>query len=213
MASALPNRPELMEEVRLARNPREREKFDNLAELFAVLTTLQCLEKAYIRDTVTAKEYTSNCSRLLAQYKSAFRQVKSDDYPDVETFCRKYKLECLAALERIREDRPITVKDDKGNTIKLVSSTVSLFITIMDQLRMDIRTMDDIYPLMKDLHDDLNCLTILPPDFEGLSKVEKWFKVLQQMEAGDELSEEQRDKMAFDLNTSYAAFDKIVQQA
>ena len=92
MASALPNRPELMEEVRLARNPREREKFDNLAELFAVLTTLQCLEKAYIRDTVTAKEYTSNCSRLLAQYKSAFRQVKSDDYPDVETFCRKYKL-------------------------------------------------------------------------------------------------------------------------
>ena len=178
-----------------------------------MLTTLQCLEKAYIRDTVTAKEYTSNCSRLLAQYKSAFRQVKSDDYPDVETFCRKYKLECPAALERIREDRPITVKDDKGNTIKLVSSTVSLFITIMDRLRMDIRQMDDIYPEMKDLHDDLNCLTILPPDFEGLVKVEKWFKVLQQMEAGDELSEEQSQQMVFDLNTSYAAFDKIVQQA
>ena len=51
----LDNRPELMEEVRLYRNPREREKFDNLAELFAVINTLQCLEKAYIRDSVKNK--------------------------------------------------------------------------------------------------------------------------------------------------------------
>ena len=51
----LDNRPELMEEVRLYRNPREREKIDNLAELFAVINTLQCLEKAYIRDSVKNK--------------------------------------------------------------------------------------------------------------------------------------------------------------
>ena len=49
------NRPELMEEVRLYRNPREREKVDNLAELFAVINTLQCLEKAYIKDSVKSK--------------------------------------------------------------------------------------------------------------------------------------------------------------
>ena len=65
-------RPELMEEVcsknrnpnlkvfcpmqvRLYRNPREREKIDNLAELFAVINTLQCLEKAYIKDSVKNK--------------------------------------------------------------------------------------------------------------------------------------------------------------
>ena len=66
--SSVDNRPELMEEVkflqillnsvecdqtlsqvRLYRNPREREKIDNLAELFAVINTLQCLEKAYIK--------------------------------------------------------------------------------------------------------------------------------------------------------------------
>ncbi len=38
-----------MEEVKLYRNPREREKYDNQAELFAVINTLQCLEKAYIK--------------------------------------------------------------------------------------------------------------------------------------------------------------------
>ena len=56
------NRPELMEEVRLYRNPREREKMDNLAELFAVINTLQCLEKAYIRDSVKNKvNIASSC--------------------------------------------------------------------------------------------------------------------------------------------------------
>ena len=37
------------------RNPREREKMDNVAELFAVINTLQFLEKAYIRDSVKNK--------------------------------------------------------------------------------------------------------------------------------------------------------------
>ena len=41
--------------MRLYRNPREREKIDNLAELFAVINTLQCLEKAYIKDSVKNK--------------------------------------------------------------------------------------------------------------------------------------------------------------
>ena len=49
------NDPFLCSQVRLYRNPREREKIDNLAELFAVINTLQCLEKAYIRDSVKNK--------------------------------------------------------------------------------------------------------------------------------------------------------------
>ena len=146
MASS--ERPELMEEVRLSKNPREREKYDNLvstlylkfskyikiwlgfgryekialnkvvlnrlflfqAELFAVLSTLQCLEKAYIRDSVGAKEYTANCKKLLVQYKAAFKQVQGEEFPSVEKFVKKYRLDCPAALERIKEDRPITIK-------------------------------------------------------------------------------------------------------
>lgn len=65
--AAFGNRPELMEEVKLFRNPREREKYDNLAELFAVMSTLQCLEKAYIKDCIPSREYTAACSKLLVQ--------------------------------------------------------------------------------------------------------------------------------------------------
>jgi len=213
MASSISSRPELMEEIKLARNPREREKFDNLAELFAILTTLQCLEKAYIKDCVPAKEYTSHCSKLLMQYKTAFRQVKSDEVPDVDTFCRKYRLDCPAALERIREDRPITIKDDKGNNGKLIAEIVALFITTLDKLRMDIKSMDELYSDCKDLCDNLNTLSILPSDFEGRIKVEKWLAILKDMNVSDELSDEQVREMIFDFDAAYAGLNKILHQS
>lgn len=73
---------ELNEEAKLYRNAREREKYgikrnytyyknekksyssfnfryDNMADLYAVINTLQCLEKAYIKDSVTGIDCTS----------------------------------------------------------------------------------------------------------------------------------------------------------
>jgi ESCRT-I complex subunit VPS28 len=132
---------ELYEEVKLYRHAREREKYDNMADLFALISTLQNLEKAYIRDCVTPKEYTASCSKLLVQYKIAFKLVQGEDFPTIESFVNKYRLDCHAALERIREDRPITIKDDKGNTSKCIADVVSLFITIMDKLRLGIKAM------------------------------------------------------------------------
>lgn len=89
-----------------------------MADLYAVINTLQCLEKAYIKDSVTAKEYTAACSKLLVQVKAAFKQVQSEEYPTIEKFTGQFKLDCPAAMERIKEDRPITIRDDKGNTSK-----------------------------------------------------------------------------------------------
>lgn len=204
------SRPELMEEVRLYRNPREREKYDNLGELFAVINTLQCLEKAYIKDCVGANEYTKNCSKLLVQFKAAFKQVQSDEYPNVDTFMRKYRLDCPAALERIKEDRPITVKDDKGNQSKLIADTVALFITAMDKLKLDVRSMDELHPEWKDLADNLSRLSCIPTNFEGKEKVCKWLLTLDRMQASDELNETQARQMMFDLEASYNAFNKVI---
>ena len=212
MASSMAtNRPELMEEVKLARNPREREQFDNLAELFAVLTTLQCLEKAYIKDSVSAKEYTSHCSKLLVQYKAAFKQVQGGEVPDVETFCRKYRLDCPAALERIREDRPITIKDDKGNTSTLIAQTVAIFITCMNKLELGLKSKDELFTDVLDLSENLSTLSVLPSDFEGRIKVDKWLNVLKGMEVSDEISDAQVREMRFDLDSSLQSFNKALE--
>ncbi|CAH8640101.1 unnamed protein product [Schistosoma curassoni] len=161
-------------EVKLYRTAREREKYDNLAELYAVINTIQCLQKAYIKDYVESKEYTAACSKLLVQYKAAFKQVQGDEFATVEDFMRKYKMDCPAALERIKEGRPITIKDDKQNINKSIADTVSLFITIMDKLRLDIRAVDELHPDLRELYETLYRLSILPADFEGKDRVKAW---------------------------------------
>jgi len=207
------NRPELLEEVRLFRNAREREKYDNMADFYALVNTLQHLEKAYIRDCVTPKEYTAACSKLLVQCKASFKQIQGDDFPTVESFVKKYKLDCPAAIERIKEDRPITIKDDKGNTSKCIADIVSLFITIMDKLRLDIKAMDELQPDLRDLMDTMNRLSMLPADFEGKQKVTNWLNSLSSMNASDELNETQVRQLIFDLESSYNAFNKLLHQS
>uniref|UniRef100_A0A672U331 Vacuolar protein sorting-associated protein 28 homolog n=1 Tax=Strigops habroptila TaxID=2489341 RepID=A0A672U331_STRHB len=138
------NKPELYEEVKLYKNAREREKYDNMAELFAVVKTLQALEKAYIKDCVSPNEYTAACSRLLVQFKAALKQVQGAEISSIDDFCRKFRLDCPLAMERIKEDRPITIKDDKGNLNRCIADIVSLFITVMDKLRLEIRAMDEV---------------------------------------------------------------------
>jgi ESCRT-I complex subunit VPS28 len=59
-------------------------------------------------------------------------------------------------LERIKEDRPITIKDDKGNTSKLIAEIVALFITVMDKLKLEMRSMDDLHGELK-----VNCRNTL----------------------------------------------------
>ncbi|KAM7342012.1 vacuolar protein sorting 28 [Cochliomyia hominivorax] len=201
---------ELYEEVKLFRNAREREKYDNMADLYAIINTLQQLEKAYIRDCITPQEYTAACSKYLVQYKVAFKQVQCDEYPTVDTFVKKFRLDCPAALERIREDRPITIKDDKGNTSKCIADIVSLFITIMDKLRLKMNTMDALHFDVKDLADNMNRLSLIPKDFEAKQKVETWLSTLNDMQASDELNENQVRQFLFDLESAYADFTKLL---
>lgn len=47
----------LDEEVRLYSTNAEREKHNNLATLFGIVVALDYLERAYVRDSVTAAEY------------------------------------------------------------------------------------------------------------------------------------------------------------
>lgn len=205
--------PELFEEVKLFRQAREREKYENMADLFALVSTLQNLEKAYIRDCVTPQEYTAACSKLLVQYKIAFKLIQGDEFPSIDTFVKKYRIDCPAALERIRENRPITIKDDKGNTSKCIADIVSLFITIMDKLRLGIKAMDELHPELRDLVDTMNRLSIIPEKFEGKVKVKTWLETLNTMQASDELSDDQVRQFLFDLESAYSAFNNLLHQS
>ena len=103
--------------------------------------------------------------------------------------------------------------DDRGNTGKAIADTVSTFITLMDKLNLETKTTDELFPDMNDLNDSINSLSMLPDDYVGKPKISKWLAILRDMEASDEITDEQVRQMLFDLQTSYDAFNKLLQQS
>jgi ESCRT-I complex subunit VPS28 len=89
----------LDEEVRLPTTPAERERTENLATLYSIIVSLEYLERAYVRDSVSSKEYAPACTRLLAQYKSVMKIV-GEDIGGVEVFMKRYRVS-LSAHEGI----------------------------------------------------------------------------------------------------------------
>ncbi|XP_066873952.1 vacuolar protein sorting-associated protein 28 homolog isoform X2 [Kogia breviceps] len=172
--------------------PQRHLGYDNMAELFAVVKTMQALEKAYIKDCVSPNEYTAACSRLLVQYKAAFRQVQGSEISSIDEFCRKFRLDCPLAMERIKEDRPITIKDDKGNLNRCIADVVS------------------IQPDLRELMETMHRMSHLPPDFEGRQTVSQWLQTLSGMSASDELDDSQVRQMLFDLESAYNAFNRFL---
>jgi len=206
------HRPELYEEVKLYTTAREREKHDNQAELYAVINTLQNLEKMYIKDAIRPQQYTGVCSKLLVQVKAAFKLVQGEEFPSVEAFAAKYKLDCKAALERIQEDRPITIRDDKGNNNKCIADIVSLIITATDKLRLQMCAKDELQPDLTDLLDNLSRASVVPPDWEGRTKVKAWLDALAGMRADEKLSESDERQLLFDLDALLQSFYQLLQQ-
>ncbi|CAJ0943989.1 unnamed protein product, partial [Mesorhabditis belari] len=197
------NNPNLLREVRLWENNSEREQVENMGELFAVLNALECLEKMFVKDFVTADEYKTECFKLLDQYKVAMRLVGG---ADVVTFANKYRLQVPAALERIREGRPVVVKDDKGNLLKNVASIVEVFITVFDHLKLDQRAVDELFPSLNDLYTMICAVSRLPDDFDAKLKVKKWHDELSKKAAADQLSEDDARQMLFELEGAYSSF-------
>lgn len=58
----------LDEEVRLYTTNTEREKTENLATLYSIIVSLEYLERAYVRDSVSGKEYVSSASVSIRMY-------------------------------------------------------------------------------------------------------------------------------------------------
>ncbi|KAI1713567.1 VPS28 protein domain-containing protein [Ditylenchus destructor] len=200
--------PALMQEVRIYENSTERERLDNMSELYAVLNSLECLEKVFSRDYIQPKEYTAECSKLLVQYKITLKLIEG---ANIEEFVKKYRIQCPAALERIREDRPITVRDDKGNALKCIADIVELFITFLDQLKLNIRAVDELFPNLTELYISMSAMSSLPDNFDAKLNVKSWHDKLKGMSASEEISDEMARQMIFEMETAYNSFTRFLR--
>ncbi|KAJ3402057.1 hypothetical protein HDU80_005408 [Chytriomyces hyalinus] len=178
---------------------REMESLDATADLFSILMATEALEKAYIRDAVAAADYTSHCTRLIAQFKTARDLLPQGT--SIDQFMRDYKvrvwflfhlvphplpqhksvrnqLSCPAAHKRLIEiGVPATVEHAVADAssssrqhVKAVADITSCFITLMDCIKLNMTAMDQLHPLMSDLVQFLNKIQGLPKDFDSTHK-------------------------------------------
>uniref|UniRef100_A0A1I8JGE2 Vacuolar protein sorting-associated protein 28 homolog n=1 Tax=Macrostomum lignano TaxID=282301 RepID=A0A1I8JGE2_9PLAT len=140
--------------------------------------------------------------------------IRQELYEEVKLYRNtrepRYRMNCPAAISRIKEDRPITIKDDKGNTSRCIADIVALYITIMDNLRLNMLSKDQLDPNLRELMETMNRMSMLPTDFEGKAKVKEWLDVLAGLGASDELDEAQARQMVFDMESGYNAFNRIL---
>jgi hypothetical protein len=91
-----------VQEVKLSTTNAERDLYDSLAEIYSIIITLDALEKAYLKDSITEVDYTGTCSRLLKQYKSNLaNETVARAFGDLDSFIRewhvRHKRLCLSS--------------------------------------------------------------------------------------------------------------------
>lgn len=198
--------------IKLYSNASERRKYNELADLYAILKATEHLEVSYSRDAISKEAYTEACSKLLIQYKGAKQALQHDPTLNtIEDFIRCYKAECPRAIKRLIHDgvpatHMHTDHSAASKTGAVVAEAVQQFITVMDQLKLGYKAVDELTPGFLDLLASLNRTPGLADDFEPKLKVHHWVTVLQEMNASDEISDDQARQMALDIDTSYNTY-------
>jgi len=199
-------------EVKLWNDKREREMYENFSELYAIIKATEKLEKAYIRDIISPSDYEIECHKLIAHFKTLSSTLKGT-VPPIDRFIDIYKMDCPSALNRlVTSGVPATVEHrvaasaSMHTSAAVVAECVQNFITAMDSLKLNMLAVDQVFPLLSDLSSSLNKLSILPPDFEGKTRMKEWLDRLSTMGASEELTEPQARQLHFDLESSYNSF-------
>lgn len=116
-------------EIKLHESVSERKRYEELADLYSIFRTTEFVEAVYVEDTISEKEYTELCARLIAQFKTVESALLAAGVIEsVEDFTKVYGVDCPRAYDRlIRVGVPATVihssRDDRGESI-IVAETV-----------------------------------------------------------------------------------------
>lgn len=208
------------EEIPLYESSREREAMDEEANLFAIIVATEHLERAFARDAISQQEYTTQCKKLLSQFKLAERVLRggqSSGSMSTEAFMELYQMDCPRATERLlRMGVPEPMKGgggyDSAAHAVTVAETVQHFITTMDAVKLEQRAVDELQPLLSDLMDVLTRVPETPNDFEPNRKIQKWLQKLNAMRAVEEITEDDSRQLYMDLDSAYTEFTRYLKR-
>mmetsp|Transcript_27478 Transcript_27478/g.56340 ORF Transcript_27478/g.56340 Transcript_27478/m.56340 type:complete len:167 (+) Transcript_27478:181-681(+) len=129
----------------------ERDKLDDLAELYSIIKTTEYLERAYMKDAIEDAEYTTECSKLIGKFKNLEKTLISGNIiPSAEAFMEEYHLEGHRKAKECLLTRgvPMTTlyrtpvgDNDAGAAI---AETTEAIITALDGLELGNSAVDEV---------------------------------------------------------------------
>lgn len=81
----------------------------------------------------------------------------------------------------------------------------------MDSLKLSMVAVDQIHPLLSDLLQSLNKIS-LSGTFDGKSKIKEWLILLNNMKATEELDDSQVRQLLFDLENAHTCFYRCLSE-
>ena len=86
------------------------------------------------------------------------------------------------------------------NLAQRVFDITTKFIAPIDVLALDIKSVDDLLPPLRDVQQALQAYPNLPADYQGLPTVTVWVNKMSTMKAHEEISEEDARQLKFELD-------------
>lgn len=113
-------------QIDLFDSSKERKTYENLADLYTIITATEHLERAYAQDAITQSEYTAECNKLISQFKIAEKAALGSDGMTTEDFIKIYQMDCPRAADRLLRmgvPEPVKGSDGSGNVAITVAET------------------------------------------------------------------------------------------
>ena len=90
------------DEIKLFDSSKERNRLEELSDLYAIIKATELLEAAYTRDAITSSEYTDACHRTISQFKTTEAAlIHSKQIEKTEAFMKEFQIDCPRAYERL----------------------------------------------------------------------------------------------------------------
>mmetsp|Transcript_11131 Transcript_11131/g.34118 ORF Transcript_11131/g.34118 Transcript_11131/m.34118 type:complete len:348 (-) Transcript_11131:208-1251(-) len=204
--------------IKLAENHQMEMMYKDMADMFTIISATEDLETAWRRKAINDSDYERECWNLINRFK-ATREAVKDSVPDIRRFIEEYAINAKSASKRLLETgMPATVSHGDGKAShkegqsKNIASAVHSFISTADGLRLNLTAVDQIQPEIVGILENLNKLSFVPPDFEGKVRLREWHSRLNKMKASDNLGEAEARQLLYDIDRSYDAFHRLLDE-
>lgn len=185
---------------------QERQMCDNMANLYAIVRTMNHVEVAFMRDAISYELYVEKCQKLIANYKTACKLTETA-VTDVRAFMKGLGVDASVGLERLEAGVPYsTASLQSGDDAQSIAVAATSFITAMDCLKLNMIAVDEVHPLILDIYEQLEKISRLDDSYLGTAKLKGWIDQLEGMKAEDELSESDQRQLLFDLERAHTEF-------